>query len=140
MKSCGPGYKIDCPAIAAIDDCLVIEPQFQLFWICDCLPYDFAGVRKPPLVLESRIVAFDYYFSFLGVHFFFAPYFSSMAAGVHFFFAPCFCLGVALANQACLAKKPCTLLSMHQVRPNPLAGECRSFAELGHAYRQDPHL
>src|SRR5919108_5709445 len=88
MKSCGPGYKVNCPAIAAIDDCLVVEPHFQLFWICDCLPYDFAGVRKPPLVLESRIVAFDYYFSFLGVHFFFAPYFSSMAAGVHFFFAP----------------------------------------------------
>src|ERR671923_741194 len=77
MKSCGPGYKVNRPAIAGIYDCLVVEPHFQLFWICDCLPYDFAGVRKPPLVLESRIVAFDYYFSFLGVHFFFAPLFLS---------------------------------------------------------------
>src|SRR5688572_1374655 len=73
MKSCGPGKKIDCPAIAAIDDCLVIEPQFQIFWICDCLPDNLPGVCKVPLISEGCIVACDYYISFLGVHFFFAP-------------------------------------------------------------------
>src|SRR5918995_383454 len=78
MKSCGPGYKIDCPAISAIDDCLVVQPHFQLFWICNCLPDHFAGMCKVPLVLESRIVAFDYYFSFLAsIHFLFAPLFLS---------------------------------------------------------------
>src|SRR5215211_8488864 len=77
MKSCGPRYKIDCPAIAAIDDCLVIEPQFQLFWICDCLPDYLPGVCKVPLISEGCIVPFDYYFSFLAsVHFLFAPFFS----------------------------------------------------------------
>src|SRR3712207_2847629 len=78
MKSCRSGYKIDCPAIAAIDDCLVIEPHCQLFWICDCLPDHFAGMCKVSLVLQSRVVAFDYYFSILAsIHFFFAPLFLS---------------------------------------------------------------
>src|ERR687890_188504 len=74
MESCWPGYKIDHPTIAAIDDCLVVEPHCQLFWICDRLPDHFAGMCKPPLVLQSRVVAFDYYFSILAsVHFFFTP-------------------------------------------------------------------
>src|SRR5919109_1756520 len=87
MESCGPGYEINSPTIAAVDDCLVIEPHCQLLWICYCLPDDFAGIRKPPLVLQCRIVAFDYHFSFLGAHFFFTSYFSSLA---HFLFAPFF--------------------------------------------------
>src|SRR5215203_7471954 len=78
MKSCRPGYKIDCPAVAPVDDCLVIEPQFQLFWICDCLPDNLPGVCKVPLISEGCIVAFDHYFSFLAsVHLFFAPLFLS---------------------------------------------------------------